>query len=49
MDLWSMPEKRAMRYASPELAEWWGLHGRWTYRQFQQQSREQRPEMTVAA
>ena len=47
-DLWSMQEKRAVRYASQELREWWQLNGRWTYRQFQQQSREQRPEAVAA-
>jgi hypothetical protein len=43
-ELWSMNTARAMRLASEELIEWWGLHGRWTYTTFKTQARQQRYE-----
>jgi hypothetical protein len=46
--LWSMHESRAMRLASEELRDWWRVNGRTTFKQWQKQAREQRPE-TVAA
>jgi hypothetical protein len=48
-DLWPMQEARAMRLASEELREWWAANGRMTFAEWKRQSREQRPEMAVAA
>lgn len=37
--LWSMADRLAYRYASEELLDFWGRHGRLTYAEWQQQAR----------
>lgn len=44
IDTWSLfigPRRRAERWASEELVEWWARHGRMTYAQFEAQYVEQ--------
>jgi hypothetical protein len=40
--LWQMRFDRAARWASEELIQWWGEHGRWTYTTWKQQDRAPR-------
>jgi hypothetical protein len=46
--LWEMPWHRAIRLATPELVEWWGMHGRLTFGEYKRQARERRPDRTEA-
>lgn len=56
--LWEIPEEKAVRYASPELLDWWGIgdcraggpeHGRLTWEDYREQALREMPLAEVEA